>query len=348
MYRAICACITFVAVPVAQAGLHFNFTSSSPVSTEVNQAFVEAGQRWSSLFSNDIDVNVTIGFRSLSPGVVGQTSFRYDLATYADVASALKNPARPLPGQQSAQSLPSGDISMLLNRTAQNPDGAFSSKPYLDKNGSANNTTLYYTTANGKALGLLSPHGTRNDATIEFNSDFKFDFNPKDGVDADKRDFVGAAAHELGHALGFVSGVDDLDEADRPDEDVEGLMTPLDLFRFSHRSTQVQPGLRDWSDDSEAKYLSVDGGKTVLGNFATGSRFGDGDQASHWKEAVVGGVPVGIMNPSLMSGTAEVITNADLLAFTAIGYNPVPETFTWVGGGLMGVLMLFRASRRSA
>lgn len=335
-----------LALPSAQAGIHFNFTSSSPVSAEVSQAFAEAGQRWSSLFSNDIDVNVNIGFRSLSAGVLGETSFRYDLATYADVASALKNPARSLMGQQSAQSLPAGNVSMLLNRTAQNPDGAFSTKPYVDSNGSANNTTLYFTTANGKALGLVAPHGTKTDATIEFNSDFQFDFNPKDGVDAGKHDFVGVAAHELGHALGFISGVDDLDEADKADEDVEGLMTPLDLFRFSHRSTQVQPGLRDWSDDAEVKYFSLDGGKTVLGNFATGSRFGDGDQASHWKAPVGGGIPIGIMNPWMVTGTAEVITNADLLAFTAIGYNPVPEQVTWIGGGLLGVLMVFRACRR--
>ena len=348
MYRQICAFIVLFAAPVAQAGLHFNFTSSSPVSAEVSQAFAQAGQHWSSLFSNDIDVNVSIGFRSLDPGVLGETSFRYDLATYSDVASALQNPSRPFIAQQSAQSLPAGNISMLLNRTSQNPDGAFSAKPYLDQNGSGNNTTLYFTTANGKALGLLAPHSKKNDATIEFNSDFKFDFNPKDGVDADKYDFVGVATHELGHALGFVSGVDDLDAADAPDEDVEGLMTPLDLFRFSHRSTQLKPGLRDWTDDGEVKYFSLDGGATVLGAMAGGSRFGDGDQASHWKEVVGGGAVTGIMNPSLLIGAPEFITDADVSAFTAIGYNPVPEHVTWFGGGLLGVLALAYSRRKAA
>ena len=167
MYRPLCVLFSIVAISVAQAGLHFNFSSSSPVSAEVTDAFQQAGQRWSDRFSNDIDVNVRIGFRPLNAGVLGQTSFSYDMATYTDVASALKNPSRPLQALQTAQSLPSGNsISMLLNRTAENPAGSYSAQPYLDHDGSANNTTLFFTTANGKALGLIAPHGKKSDASI--------------------------------------------------------------------------------------------------------------------------------------------------------------------------------------
>ncbi len=65
MHRPLSLILVLAAVPVAQAGLHFNFSSSSPVSAEVTDAFQQAGQRWSDQFYNDIDVNVRIGFHSL-------------------------------------------------------------------------------------------------------------------------------------------------------------------------------------------------------------------------------------------------------------------------------------------
>jgi hypothetical protein len=67
--------------------------------------------------------------------------------------------------------------------------------------------------ANLKALGftnLDADFGT-TDATITFNNAFAFDFDNSDGVGAGLLDFATVAAHEIGHALGFLSVVDRID-----------------------------------------------------------------------------------------------------------------------------------------
>ncbi|MBK7264236.1 MAG: hypothetical protein IPI03_21390 [Rubrivivax sp.] len=46
------------------------------------------------------------------------------------------------------------------------------------------------------------------DAFVQFNSNYAFDHDRSNGIGSGQFDFVGIAAHEIGHALGFVSGVD--------------------------------------------------------------------------------------------------------------------------------------------
>jgi hypothetical protein len=119
-------------------------------------------------------------------------------------------------------------------------------------------------TANLKAIGLvdnIDPDAA--DANITFNSLFfdSFDFDRDDGIIG--QDFVAIAAHEIGHALGFVSGVDfaDLVTGDGPFAQLAAsivfnnnpgltstvglgvgagffgtFINPLDLFRFSEVS----------------------------------------------------------------------------------------------------------------
>src|SRR5262249_39642856 len=88
----------------------------------------------------------------------------------------------------------------------------------LDNDGSANNTYLDVSTANLKALGITTDangqavdDGVTADASITFSSDFTFDFDPSNGISPGALDFVGIAFHEIGHALGFFSGVDIVD-----------------------------------------------------------------------------------------------------------------------------------------
>jgi hypothetical protein len=72
------------------------------------------------------------------------------------------------------------------------------------------------------------------DATIEFNSQFSFDFDNSNGVGAGLTDFETVATHEIGHALGFVSVVDVIDQAINQGVTGNVSVNPLDLFRFSN------------------------------------------------------------------------------------------------------------------
>jgi hypothetical protein len=253
---------------------------------------------------------------------------------------------------------------MLLNRTKNSPNGAASGTYYLDNNNNDNNQTIRLSSANAKALGLLDSNDPIIDALISFSSDFKFDFDPNNGIESGAFDFIGIAAHEIGHALGFLSGVDVLDYYGDPQAlDADGnplifddneftFVSPLDLFRYSSESRSFGKGVIDWTADDRDKYFSLDGGDTMLGvmrpekGFSTGSFFGDGYQASHWKD----NLGRGVMDPTADYGELLQITELDKRAFDAIGWNrrdakPIPTPAMLPG--LIGLGLGFLRRRRS-
>jgi hypothetical protein len=192
------------------------------------------------------------------------------------------------------------------------------------------------TTANAKALGLLGP-SSAVDATIRFSSDFSFDFNHGPTIAPGQLDFVGAAAHEIGHVLGFVSGVDDIDTlgGQFPGENFSSNL--IDLFRYSQESLAAGPGYTDYTADNRLKYFSADGGSSLVGAFSNGLVFGDGRQASHWKDFQ----GIGIMDPTANFGERLEISYTDLRAFDVIGFTLVPEPgiIALLGLGLLGIVI---------
>lgn len=305
--------------------LSFEYSFTAGTSAQAQAAFIEAGNLWSAVLFDPITVRLTVGTAVLGAGVLGQAFSDQVPFSYTDVRSALAADALSSADAQATASLPATAVSMLINRTAE---ASGSATPYLDNNGSGNNTQLQMTTANAKALGLAFTGSTLGgfcstvcDGFIQFNSSFTFDYNRANGITSGQFDFVGIAAHEIGHALGFVSGVDALDGNTGFPEDFYQVLSPLDLFRFS--SASAAQGALDFTASTTAKYLSLDGGATVGPGFATGTSFGDGQQASHWKDSL----GLGLLDPTASAGELLTITANDRQAMDVIGWNvtAVPE-----------------------
>jgi hypothetical protein len=330
--------------PQAASALTFNMTFT-PESTAADiQAFTQAGQIWSSLLSDAVTINLNVGTAALSPGVLaqaGSTRVAFNYSSYYAGLSADATSAADSLALSSLSASPTFD--MLLNRTSNNPNGSGSAVAYVDNDGDDNNSTIRLTSANAKALGLGV--AAASDASITFSNQFSWDYDASDGVDANSYDFVGIAVHEIGHSLGFISGVDILDGNSPPvngpfPDNLFTYVAPLDLYRYSLDSAAL--GVIDWTASTVDKYFSLDGGATSIASFSTGVNFGDGRQASHWKDSL----GIGIMDPTAARGEALAVSANDLLAFDVIGWNvaavPEPSTYAMMALGLLGIASLRR------
>ncbi|MES2461831.1 MAG: NF038122 family metalloprotease [Armatimonadota bacterium] len=336
----------------AAHALSFVFNPQAGTSQQALQGFTAAGNLWSSFLSDDVTINITIGFRSLDPGVLAQANSTANSYSYSAVRNALAADATSLLDSIAVSNLQAGSALQFLTNTT-------SGSVVLDNNGTRNNSFLRVNSANAKALGLTAVNGSAQDALIEFSSDFTYDFDRSNGISGGF-DFVGLAVHEIGHSLGFISGVDIVDYYSGPKTGPNGtlnldgsaIFNTLDLFRFSSASTEAASagfGVPDLTQGAES-YFSIDKGTTNLGDFSTGPYDGDGRQASHWKD----NQGIGVMDPTAGPGELLTLTATDLRAFDAIGWNlapveiPEPSALQLIGGAFLffgGTRVLRRRKR---
>jgi len=310
----ICAAL-FLAAP-AQA-LLFNLTSTGNANADAG--FQAAANYWQSQFSDNVTVNITTGFAVLGAGILGQASSSYFTTNLSTLKSALAVDATSADDATMVAGLPVGSTySKYINGTTTNAGAAHVETGV---------TGLRMTTANAKAIGLLAANNTLVDASITFSSLFAFDFNRLDGIGAGLYDFIGIAIHELGHAMGFTSGVDILDINSNgttglfPDVAFDPYATVLDFTRCSAVS-QAAGANMDWTIGTAQKDFAINGSCTALisNAWSTGVNFGDGMQASHWKD----NLGIGILDPTAApTGALNVVTANDLLALDVIGWNKV-------------------------
>ena len=342
------AASVLVAAP-ANAGPTINLIDNGFTGTPAQIAAFKAGFQiaaayWSSILTNTATINLKVGTAALASGVIGSTGSTradYSVANWENRVNLTKSGSTidttavlpTLNGSGGASFITNG-----VNAVTGNDD--LTTLRY--DNGTTTSTqVLYMNSSVIKAIGgtVAGVNNASLDGTVTFSSNFAFDFDPTDGVTANTFDFIGVAIHEIGHALGFVSGVDFLDvygegPGTSPSEGTlhyslndTSIYSALDMFRYSADPTNLVPGgaARDLSAGtlSGAKYFSIDGGATALfGNtFSQGRYNGDGQQASHWKDTAGCQIGNGILDPTFCFGQTGYITGLDLAAYDAFGWN---------------------------
>jgi PEP-CTERM motif len=294
------------------------------------------------LFDDNVTLNIQIFWMDMGAGVLGSAGSFMQSHSDGDARSAMYTDAKSATDATATSHLQTGTaFDLLLNRTSDSPCGPGSATTYLDNDGSLNNTTISMTNANAKALGLLSGTHSALDAFITFNSNplAEFDLDPLDVITPFYFDLLGVTALEIGHMLGFLGGVDVLDHHPGLDANDYPYVNTLDLVRYSTES--AEEGAIDWTADAREKYFSIDGGTSALALFSTGPTFGDGYQASHWKDDFdeskgydahdgFDDFNIGLMDPTAPYGpVAPRITALDIQALDVMGWDlrnsEVPE-----------------------
>jgi PEP-CTERM motif len=365
----------------------FNLNNVTP-GTDAFRGFRAAANFWERVITTNSTVNLNVGFSTLGPNILGSTGSTTNGVFLEPFVRQLQSrgtsnldqiaTANAQSFKTSVDGAGAGAYNFLISGPRADGTGVAINplQTVFDADGSRNNNSLSVNTSVLKALGIAPTYTGANlanqiDGSVQFSNTFAFDFDPTNGIDSNAFDFVAIAIHEIGHALGFRSGVDiyDINTGFTGNLNNFTFLTQLDLFRYSAASAAL--GANDVQIGG-TPYFSIDGGRSIFqsGLFSTGRTFGDGQQASHFKDAVAGAPQLGILDPTIARGQQGIITSLDLAAFDAIGYtiaydviangnrefttrNPffgaIPEPETWammiMGFGFVGGAMRRRTAK---
>ncbi len=311
--------------------VRFNFNFKPNVTLEQRIGFEMAAAIWKKVLKDDITVTLEIhgvaqleNERAIGGAVPITVNQHYGVFKQYQAQDATSEDDR-----QASQNLQEGNTTDFL----------------VNGKVVARNSEMLLTSAQARALGMEEAIAVGNstsgnndwerdtvekgtlDGRILINNSFDWGYNytREDTAPTGKLDFLSMALHEIGHSLGFVSGMDgtiDVEEQLSGSIQVKDF-TVLDLFRHTEASKQIESidGNLSSLTVGEAAYLSVDNGATNIGDFATGtdrSKGGDGSQASHWKRAKEA---MGIMDPTLAYDEFVGLSERDIRAMDILGWD---------------------------
>lgn len=302
--------------PVQAINIHFDYASGT--SLEVRKGFEMAANIWEGLLADDTDVRIEVGmvdfvdeFGQDYTNVLGLAVPEFWDVEFYEFENALAVDATSADDATAVENL---NISQDIK----------------------DNYDMILTQANAKALGLYNGSSTAFDGQIRINSGFNWDLDltPNTGsTAADEFHYLSVALHEIGHTLGFTSGIDSNgwvsanSEGNTTPESQEALgqFAALDAFRFNEIG---ELDVLQVLDPDSQRFFSLDGGVTNLAELSTGVG-GDGYQASHWKNDkfvdefgnLVVNDTIGIMDPAFGMGERGEISAFDLTALDAIGWD---------------------------
>jgi hypothetical protein len=292
---------------VAGAGLQSNAAALA--------AFERAAAQWEARITDPISVNVDADLSNIgSNTIIGQTGSVTLQGDYSLMRGAVVSDAADETDDSIVASLPTTANFILPSKLTY--DGSVAT-----------------TKANLKALGFdtLDADFGNSDAQITFNSQFAFDYDNSDGVTPGTMDFETVAAHEIGHALGFVSAVDNVDYYKTYSVQSDVGADALDLFRFENNVAGRDPSnTSEFASFPRSLNSGVDaitdditgwGASTAENRMSTGVGTGDGRQASHWKDGNLTGTSIGILDPTLSYEQVVTISDADWRALDLIGWD---------------------------
>ncbi|MFA6133611.1 MAG: NF038122 family metalloprotease [Phycisphaerae bacterium] len=300
----------------------FGLTYGSGLSgnLQAQAAFQRAAQRWADVLRDPVTINLNLDYQPLGSGILGQSSSTMLAGGYDTVRNLVAGGVEGKPRELSL--LPNLPTSSQLS--VRLPSGF------------ALDGTSWLTSANYKALGGAY---SGSDGSITFSSNFSWDFDASDGITPGAYDFEGIAVHEIGHNLGFVSEEDYVDSVLHNGQVATDVWPrPLDYFRFL--TSDLGSGFdftttpRDLVPGGSQSFYHGDGSALM----STGQYYGDGRQASHWKD----NLGIGILDPTAAAGELLSISNNDLAALDLIGWDVVPEPATLSLLALGGLAILRR------
>ena len=281
-----------------RSGLNIVWIDSGGLTPEVEAALEVAAQYVEAKFADPVTVQIYVSMISLPENIIGQCASVY-ISTPPSWSTVRSGLVSDMDADDIIQSyLPLSYIPVRYN-------GASSTV--------SNENRCYFTKANyNAAIGSASGHS----ASMAFNSNFDFDFDPSDGVPWNKMCFISVAIHEIGHSLGFTSGVD------FRTFDIEA----LDIYRF-----QRTDGTEDYNPDTYEEFQTAprtvdydtpnDDANTDIIDHEWRMSDGNPAQASHWRQQYP---QIGIMEPYQSKGETyypEYFSEADVAAFDAIGWD---------------------------